>query len=766
MARKSLRNGKHLVELLEWAALPSMVLLSHVDGFECLKSLDPSQPEAAARLALIDSLGGQPQAQISIADEEASRLLQMIDFPRIEDLLEYAHRNLEFDGDADSTTDAPAFDTNADVISRLIWLRAKVPKLFDKIETIYLTHHFCGHKKFVSFAIADGQAQDFIWSDEVEQKLHGAVSDILALNDDERSNCEIIHFEMESNTDDQPRCLHYLVVYHPGKMKLLRHMQDRRRNLLPFIPALEATLVYDPHNDKVHVLSDRKTVAKSLADEFAKIAFAKPLSQERLDAINYELSMFKSWVDLKAAKITGAVIEDAWLSSLKSSLGHTRHSVTLNLESNADMWQVSFDHFGEHNPINSCRSVQEVVLSFLIRFDGEQKTRALDLCVGQRGTCNLMTQRDPKMRRCGEEILAALGVLKRVRRTAVGDDVQQFMTELKLLDMTTPEVDGYLLDSLQLPAQELVDKGLLKTKSWGEHVTVPIIACEGEPPVYRRLPVQSNSTETWATDDVDGTRYDLREGDLRRYMIDRTYLRERLIGLLSETLQDRPLTHDAAEPFYLGTHAIGNQQLPVFLVTGLDHDRHAEKLDTELRKQNLGLGIALTTTAKPLRRFLGSNLVVPIESLLDPSVDDVRLDMKRIDGEFKRLHSLAAASEQPRLIKEDGSAMLFGPWKEPWILTRPETIAAVEVLVNAWSSGKKQCTTKQVLPRFASARSVVELFKHDPNWKTYIRPADGNQKARIWELNVGLPRHAVPALDAELHALEPSLATVNELETT
>src|SRR5262245_5210652 len=137
------------------------------------------------------------------------------------------------------------------------------------------------------------------------------------------------------------RRLHYLVVYHPGKMRTLRQMKDRRRDLLLYIPALEATLAYDPAENKVTVLSDRQTTAKRPADRFSLIGLDRPLSKQPVDAISYELAMFKNQVDLKAAKVTGALIVDAWISSLNVTLGHTRHSITLALAGNDDMWRVA-----------------------------------------------------------------------------------------------------------------------------------------------------------------------------------------------------------------------------------------------------------------------------------------------------------------------------------------------------------------------------------------------------------------------------------------
>ena len=85
---------------------------------------------------------------------------------------------------------------------------------------------------------------------------------------------------------------------------------------LLYIPALEATLVYDPADNKVHVLSDRQSTAKRLADRFSLIGFDKPLSKQPVDAVSYELAMFKNRIDLKAAKATGGLLFSAEAENL------------------------------------------------------------------------------------------------------------------------------------------------------------------------------------------------------------------------------------------------------------------------------------------------------------------------------------------------------------------------------------------------------------------------------------------------------------------
>ena len=747
MAKKSQKNSKHVADLINSATLPALSLLAQVDKFAFLGILDATRPEHQARSELLECIPSVKREDITIADQEAVRLLQLVRF-RTEEMLEHAYGEIEFENHPEIGT----FDRSADAMTRLIWLRVKAPRIFDQIETIYLTHHFHGHKKFLGFTVRDGDGRDFEWTQEVADKLHEGVGEILGLDEESKKSCEVIHFEMDDGDETAKRRLHYLVVYHPGKMKLLRQMKDRRRDLLLFTPALEATLVYDPAENKVHVLSDKQSTAKRLADRFAVIGFEKPLSKQPVDAVNYELAMFKQPVNLRNARASGAVILDAWISSLTVSLGHTRHSVTLALANSENVWGISDQHFGDHNPLASCRSVLEVKLSFVIRLDGDDDARALDITMGQRGSSNLLTLPDPRMRRCGEHILTSLGVMNRVQPAKVGADLALFRAEMKLLDLAVDDVDGHLLTALDLPATDLVSKGLLKKKAPGDCITVPVEDEDGQPG-FRRLKVNFNSTNTWALDELTGERHELFEGDLCRYTVDKSYLRERLDQLLKQQLVDVPLTVDEQEPYVLGNYRMGDQRLPVALVSRLWEPKHADKMDTALRQSNLGLTIVLTTTANSSRRFLGPGIVVPLDALVHEVNGLVCIEMARVDGEVRRRQSAAAATDTPILIKEDArNALLVGPWPEPWSLTTKEWVDVVELLVNAWTSQKRKCTKLQLEDAAGKTiRSMNEFFRGAPEWSSYIRGADGNSKPRLWELNIGVPdyQHANQSAGAE-----------------
>ena len=235
----------------------------------------------------------------------------------------------------------------------------------------------------------------------------------------------------------------------------------------------------------------------------------------------------------------------------------------------------------------------------------------------------------------------------RVRRKG---QIRNDRAEMKLLDLAGHEADGHLLTALGLTATDLVSKGLLKQKAPGDYITVPVEDADGQQG-FRRLKVIFNSTSTSAVDDVSGERFDLAEGDLCRYDISKGYLRERLDELLRPQLVDMPLTVDEEEPYVLGNYRMGDQRIPVALVSRLWEPKHADKLDTKLRQSNLGLTIVLSTTAGQPRRYLGPGIVVSLDTLAKDVSGKVSIDLAPVDQQFGAVHV-----PQPRRCHDAGKA--------------------------------------------------------------------------------------------------------------
>ena len=733
MAPRPLKNIKHLLELIDSATFPSLWQLTQLDAFMCLGVMDPDMPEQQARDIVHRHLCTCTQQQLNIAEQESRRFSQLMTF-RVESLLDYAYTQLSVLPEGQRN----GFDRHADALTQCIWLRVHTPQLFDQIETIALTQHFHGHKRFRGFIVHRGDHRPLNWTSGLETQLRQSIGQILQLDAQQQDACQIEHFQLHDGNCQHARFLHYLVVYHPGKMKLLRQMQHRRHNILRFIPALEATLVYDPANNTVHVLCGTASTAKRLAEQFMHTCLTKQCSHQPMQTLRYKLERFLTPIDWMQAKLAGAVILDAWLAALTVSLGHTCHRLTIQMRSNEDLWQVCADTFGELSPLNSCLAVYEAQLAVSLRLDGEERARALTLTLDANGASNLHALPDPRLRQCGEDLLTCLGILQRITLPAAGANRAILEAELHLLDMGRAQVDGFVIAQLGLSAETLVQQGILTRKAVGQTITLPVEDSDGEWG-FRQLTVQCTSTQTWAEDEISGERFDLTNSDLCRYAVNLTALYERLEQLLTLHLIDPPLLSEQAPYRLLGHYCLGDQRLPVVLVARLWDSRHADRLDQRLRQSQLGLTVVLSTGQRTSRRFLGQGIVIPLHPLMQEHDGHVDFDLKGIDGEIRRHQRTAMTTQTPQLVRTAArSALLIGPWPEPWILTRKEWIDVIAVLVKGWTAGQSRWTRPQLEASSGVAfRSMEELFRGAPEWQTYLRGADGNRKPRLWELNIG-----------------------------
>lgn len=91
MAQKSHKNSKHLADLIESATVTAIRLLAQVDKFAMLGGIDVSMSEDQARAALREHILTVRREDVSIADQEAVRLLQLVRF-QTEEMLEHAYR--------------------------------------------------------------------------------------------------------------------------------------------------------------------------------------------------------------------------------------------------------------------------------------------------------------------------------------------------------------------------------------------------------------------------------------------------------------------------------------------------------------------------------------------------------------------------------------------------------------------------------------------------------------------------------------------------
>ena len=762
MAKKrKLKNARNLAEWLGGLSESSVKLLATLPEYECLAQALALLPTPSASgegvflQALLDELSKLPPQSLVSAEEDAGRFMQMSQ-GYTDSLLQHARNHIP----NHHTPGASGFDHHADRDTQLVWIRVHAEPVFDQMEAISMTRHFHGHKRFKTFDLKGAGPTDFTWGDDAAHGLQKAIIQTLELSPDAADECEMIYFEMEEDRDGIPTLLHYLVLYHPGQMRVLREMRNRKRSLHEYIPALEATVVYDPGKKQLHVLCVRQSLAKHLADEVAEKVLQMPLSAGPVNAAYYDLSKFKRPVDLMLAESQGATIADAWVASITMALGRSSHRLTIKLSNNDNVWNILGEHFGQNNPVAMAGEIHEIELSFKVALDGERKTQSLDIAVAAEGKCSVLTTPDPRLRQVAEDLLLSLGIQSMVEPPPPGSDATQLKAELALLEIKADITDGYFLRTTGLNATNLIKAGMLTRKKPAGFITMRV-SNDGEDERLQELLVRSNSTSIWAEEEFTGTRYDLTDSDPTRYGINKPFIRERLLSLFENVLTDRPLlaqdTDNNDEPLVLGHYALGGTNLPVYLVTRLCDEKHADKMDTAMRRLNCGYSIILTTTASPLRSYLGPGLVIPLQKLLLETDEGVEIDLSLAQGDILRGQPSGESVETPRLIDIDPyTAQLVGPWESSWTLNKRPWIDVVRVLVDAWNNSRQQLDLNAIRGQSnVEFRYFSDLFKPAPEWKTYIRGANRKTRPRTWELNIGLPSYYIPeATEDEDVALE------------
>ena len=727
------KNCKNFTDLINVASTTAIFSLPHIDAFCFLKKIPQNLTWQDCYARIINELSELTDLEKVTVDREAMRLVQLKDF-RTDDIDAFIKKKLE----EECSYVIGDFNSNLDFISQLIWLRINAYSIFIKIETIYLTDFFRGKKKFHSYNIRiNRKCKKIHWGKENEGAFTKTVSRILHPKDELKKSTEITYFDMQNTCAESISSTHYIVVQHPGKMRTLRYFKDSKVDLMQFIPALEATLVYETKDNIVHVLLNNTKSSRAIAEEFVRIFLDQECSFKPVEPVLYVLNRLKEPIDWSEVSISNAHIIDPWVSSVTFALGETSHKVTIKLDRKEDIWSVCSKQYGERHPLACSSFVHKAELSLTLSLRGRQNAQSLSIQIEHTGKSNLPSFRDPHVRTSCQEILTAVGLTKEMCISNKILSKNQLYAEIALLEFNGPVVERYYLRQKEIPVDILVSQGILKIKPPGNTITVRVEEPSGEFSL-RKLDVFSANSSYWAEDPLSGERINLSKNDLCQYTVNIDYLRERLTLLLEKDLKNIPLVNN---DFFLhiGDYIFEGKSIPVILGSRLWDPKVICKIESGLRYFNYEFSIVLSTSHDKTSFYINRGIVVPIINLIKIEGEKAAINFSALNSDIRRYYHLPSVTTKPEL-QCNGSrcALLIGPWPRPWSLNKKEWIDVVGVLVNAWNSGQRALTKDQIASRSCvDFRTMNELFRGSKDWQSYIRAADQNIKHRLWELNVG-----------------------------
>lgn len=724
MGGKTLTNAHCLLELIEkapvpvlraFAALPECVALEH--GF------DWSQDAETLPAALTHHIRHLRKNQLDLAEREALRVLRLAS--------ELGARILRTVAERFNDNDLFGIFLAQDggEIGRSIWMRTHSDDsalLFDAAESILNTHDIRGTKTlFDAFDVPCEDAPPFIWNETVKRELEKQLTQAMGLVEP----CDVVYVPYVD--EDRPggnRTTHFLVVRYAGDQVTAVKVLGRNRQTFWYFPARDSTLVYSPERKAVEVFAPTISTRGTLANVLSKHGFRAPLSNRPLNRARYDLSRFALPLKDEKPRLDGAKVERLYLTEAKALLGHATDVVALHLESGAELHDVMAERWGDH-PFAQPGAIVGVTLVAHLLFDGEAKETLLSITLAEPGRCSLQSEKNPRLRQAGDQLLDALGVRKPVQTGSGIDDPELVLQVSRLLEFATGPMDGFALAQLGIDIDQFHDEGILTE---GERITEKVFElAEGE-----RLKVKlERCTDTGQVrfrDPLTGDDWLLPDRHARRWKIDLRWLREKIITALGSVLKGAHGRHLDDEPVFLGELEMEGQSVALYFATRMASERNYARIDTALRLRPRPVaGIVLTTSSKPFP-FAGTNVVIPVEAVLSSGTANMAIDPERLQIEYRNGRVAANGGSAIHLqIGDDGySAVLYVPGKAPWSVTSKAKVLVLQRLVDAHQTGTHM-STKHLMAD-TGYLSPANLFPKTSPWRNYMKRVDG---AHAWKLN-------------------------------
>ena len=750
VGKKTLTNAHCLLDLIEKAPTSILKLFSALAECRALAlGFDWTRDDESLRPALIEHVKHLRKEQRDPAEREALRVLRLAS----------ARGAAILSAVAQQFHDAELQDTfcrhDGGEIGRAVWMRThsdEALRLFDVAESILNTSDIRGDKRlYDAYDVPGNDAPPFIWNDGIKKELETQMSTAMRLAEP----CEVVYVQLtDEGRNGSDQTVHYLVVRFAGDQVNTVHVVNRNRRNFCYFQARDATLAYSPGRKLVEVYAYTLATRSPLANALSKHGFKMPLSSRPLNRSRYDLSAFaKPLRDVKP-RIDGAKVERIYLTEARALLGHATDSISLHVESGADLQDVIGAKWNG-NPFCQSGAITGVTLVVDLVFDGDTTETPLSIVLAEPGRCSLQGERDPRLRQAGTQLLEALGVLKPLHPGSGMDDPKLVDQVGRLLEHATSPMDGFALAHLGIDIDRFEDEGIITE---GDRITEKVVEVADGERISVELERCADPSQMRYRDPLTGDDVVLSAKHARRWKVNLDWLREEIVTALGTVLRSVRGPNLDEDPVFLGELEIDGHPVALYFAARMSNERQFARVDTALRLRPRPVpGILLTTSQIPFP-FAGTNTVISIASVLASSSNGTAIDLHRLQSAYR--HGQLAAmggSSVGRKISPDGySAVLSLPGKAPWRVSGKAKIGVLERLVQAHNAGTPHITTK-ILMAGTGCQSPANLFTtRGSPWRNYLVKVRGTH---AWQLS-----HAAVLEPVDDDEPEPSSAVLVESE--
>ena len=729
MGKKTLTNSHCLIELTERATTATLRRFSAMAECHALKpGFDWTQDDDKLGPALLEHVKHLKKDHREPAEREALRVLRLSSSRGATILCAVA---LQLN---DNDLAAVFSSQEGGELGRSVWMRTysdETLRLFDVAESILNTGDLRGDKRlYDAFDVPGDEPPPFIWNDSVKKDLEAQMNKVLHLDEP----CQVVYVPLvEDHKNGGIHDVHYLVVRFAGKQVGAMHVVAGNRKTLYYFPARDATLAYSPHRRMVEVNAYTVSTRFPLVNVLSKYGFKAPLSNRPLNQSRYDLSPFcKPLADVRP-KIDGAKVEKLYLIEARALLGHSTDAISLHMESGDELHDVMAERWKNH-PFRQPGSIVGVTLVADLVLDGQTDETVLSIVLAEPGRCSLQSERDPRLRQCGTQLLEALGVLKPLHPGSGMGDPKLISQVSKLLEQAASPMDGFALAQLGIDIDRFEDEGILTE---GGRIKEKVVESASGERYTVTLERSADETQVLYRDPLTGLDVTLLAKHARRWNVNLSWLREEIVTALGTALQMVRGPNLDEEPIFLGEMEVDGHPVALYFAARMSNDRQFAKIDSTLRLQPRSLpGIVLTTATAPFP-FAGTNVVIPIDSVLANAGEATVIDLKHLKAAYRHGQLAATGGSLVSLkVSADGySAVLSIPGRAPWRVTNKAKVTVLQRLVDAYSSGTSHVNTK-ILMADTGCLSPSNLFttKNSP-WRDYLVKVQG---AHAWQLKLAI----------------------------
>ena len=733
MPRKSLPLGPEALGLIEDARIDLLraALAVRDDGSEPefdlpedLPALDDEDAIHAFRERLIEILSEFDPDELRPTETRSRRMRALASGKGVTSLATIVAQKLDHER-------AEAFEDQPDPLCKSIWAFLNARETFEDAESFHSARQYRDHRRLYDAFEVDLEIATPLDAASVdEEALSIRIKEILELKP--AISCTVRALDLPS-TDAYPTSV-MLIVRHGGPLSsVYNHRDDGRRAAIYYRPPNEATLIYTPSVRQIEVCADSPVVRQQVSDAFAEVALNHDISQKPLTWKRYNLTRFRSSLDLERPAIKGYDISKVRVLEAEVRLGHWRRKLLLKVTIHDDIEAVADQYLGARNVFRRAERFSRIGIAVVYSRTGDATERTLNITISGTKSCNLQSHRDPEERSLGFALLQEWGILSAFRQIDPSDLRAMFAELVQLYDRVEDEVTGRYMRELGLDAQQLIEGGLLERRDRQDVVLIEEDDIEGEGVVTP----SSKAGMVRAVGPFGEEAGDVPAEDLDKYSVNADWLHETILRLLKPLLTRRGSQQVLAQDLtLLGAMEIGGAEVPLYFARRLNELRTVERLDLTLRARNQsGVGIVLAAS-EAMPSHLGPNVVVPLLSNIAPAEEEFVLSRDGLELAFRSNFALARGGATPQVLRTGRqSGMLHVPGKDPLALTGAEQILIFDRLVTACKGGSPDMQVKELMKGLGS-RSPQQAFRAK-TWDSIVNVyiAKG-EKRGYWRLVV------------------------------